>query len=116
TGRAPGWVELFPYTTSEGEDKNYMLCNKEADLLYMVNLGCIEIHPWSSTRKNPENPDWCLIDLDPGSKSTFDDVIQVAQNVKKVLDEIGINGYCKTSGSTGMHIYIPLLPKYTYDE
>src|SRR5690606_33356520 len=99
TGRAPDWVERFPYTTSEGEDKNYMLCNKEADLLYMVNLGCIEIHPWSSTRKNPENPDWCLIDLDPGNKSTFDEVIQVAQCVKKVLDEIGINGYCKTSGS-----------------
>ncbi len=116
TGKAPDWIELFPYTTNEGEDKNYMLCNKEADLLYMVNLGCIEIHPWSSTRKKPQHPDWCLIDLDPGSKSTFEDVIEVAQAVKKVLDEIGINGYCKTSGSTGMHIYIPLLPKYSYDE
>ena len=116
TGKAPGWVELFPYTTSDEKDKNYMVCNKEADLLYMINLGCIEIHPWSSTRKKPDNPDWCLIDLDPSDTNTFEDVIKVAQTTKKVLDAIGVEGYCKTSGSTGIHIYIPLKPKYTYDE
>lgn len=116
TGKAPSWVELFPYTTSDEKDKNYMVCNKEADLLYMVNLGCIEIHPWSSTRKTPDNPDWCLIDLDPSEKNTFDHVVHVAQTTKKVLDIIGVEGYCKTSGSTGMHIYIPLKPKYSYDD
>jgi bifunctional non-homologous end joining protein LigD len=116
TGKAPDWIEVFPYTTSEGEDKNYMVCNKEADLLYMANLGCIEIHPWSSTRANPDNPDWCLIDLDPSDKNTFEQVITVAQTVKQVLDEIKVEGYCKTSGSTGMHVYIPLKPEYSYDE
>jgi bifunctional non-homologous end joining protein LigD len=116
TGKAPGWIELFPYTTSDEKDKNYMICNKESDLLYMINLGCIEIHPWSSTRKKPDNPDWCLIDLDPSDTTTFDQVIQVAQTTKKVLDAIGVEGFCKTSGSTGMHIYIPLKPKYSYDE
>lgn len=116
TGKAPDWVELFPYTTSDEKAKNYMLCNKESDLLYMVNLGCIEIHPWSSRRETPDNPDWCLIDLDPSDKNTFEQVIQVAQTTKKVLDAIGVEGYCKTSGSTGIHIYIPLKPKYTYDE
>jgi bifunctional non-homologous end joining protein LigD len=116
TGKAPDWVETFPYTTSDEKDKNYMLCNKEADLLYMVNLGCIEIHPWSSRRETPDNPDWCLIDLDPSEGNTFEQVIKVAQTTKEVLDEIGVEGYCKTSGSTGMHIYIPLKPKFTYDE
>lgn len=116
TGKAPDWIDLMPYTTSDEKDKNYMVCNKEADLLYMVNLGCIEIHPWSSTRKKPDNPDWCLIDLDPSDTNTFDDVIKVAQTTRKVLDAIGVEGYCKTSGSTGMHIYIPLKPKYSYDE
>ena len=116
TGKAPKWIELFPYTTSDEKDKNYMVCNKESDLLYMINLGCIEIHPWSSTRKKPDNPDWCLIDLDPSDTNTFEQVIQVAQTTKKVLDAIGVEGYCKTSGSTGMHIYIPLKPKYSYDE
>jgi bifunctional non-homologous end joining protein LigD len=116
TGKAPDWIELFPYTTSDEKDKNYMICNKESDLLYMANLGCIEIHPWSSTRKKPDNPDWCLIDLDPSDSNTFEDVIKVAQETKKVLDAIGVEGFCKTSGSTGMHIYIPLKPKYSYDE
>lgn len=116
TGKAPGWIELFPYTTSDEKNKNYMVCNKESDLLYMINLGCIEIHPWSSTRKKPDNPDWCLIDLDPSDTNTFEQVIQVAQTTKKVLDAIGVEGYCKTSGSTGMHIYIPLKPRYSYDE
>jgi bifunctional non-homologous end joining protein LigD len=116
TGKAPDWIELFPYTTSDEKDKNYMVCNKESDLLYMINLGCIEIHPWSSTRKKPDNPDWCLIDLDPSDTNTFEQVIQVAQTTKKVLDAIGVEGYCKTSGSTGIHIYIPLKPKYSYDE
>jgi bifunctional non-homologous end joining protein LigD len=116
TGKAPEWIDLFPYTTSDEKDKNYMICNKDADLLYMANLGCIEIHPWSSKVKTPDNPDWCLIDLDPSEKNTFEQVIEVAQTTKKVLDEIGVEGYCKTSGSTGMHIYIPIQPKYTYDE
>lgn len=116
TGKAPDWIELFPYTTSDEKDKNYMICNKESDLLFMINLGCIEIHPWSSTRKRPDNPDWCLIDLDPSDTTTFEQVIQVAQTTKKVLDAIGVEGFCKTSGSTGIHIYIPLKPKYSYDE
>jgi bifunctional non-homologous end joining protein LigD len=116
TGKAPGWVELFPYTTSDGERKNYMLCNKEEDLLFMVNLGCIEIHPWSSKRDKPDNPDWCLIDLDPSDKNSFEEVIKVAQTTREILEEVGVKGYCKTSGSTGIHIYIPLLPKYSYDE
>jgi len=116
TGKAPDWIGLFPYTTSENESRNYMTCNKDADLLYMVNLGCIEMHPWNSTIHTPDNPDWCLIDLDPSEKNTFEQVIQVSQMTKKILDEIGVKGYCKTSGSTGMHIYIPLVPKFTYDE
>ncbi|MBO9570835.1 MAG: DNA ligase D [Chitinophagaceae bacterium] len=115
-GKAPDWIDTMPYTTSEDEDKLYMLCNKEADLLYMVNLGCIEIHPWSSTASKPDNPNWCLIDLDPSDKTSFDDVIKTAQTVKSILDAIGVEGYCKTSGSTGLHVYIPLLPKYSYDE
>lgn len=116
TGKVPDWIGLFPYTTSDEEKKNYMTCNNEADLLYMVNLGCIEMHPWNSTIQHPDNPDWCLIDLDPSDKNTFEQVIEVARTTKQLLDEIGVQAYCKTSGSTGMHIYIPLEPKYSYDE
>lgn len=114
TGKVPDWVEKFPYT-SEGMKKNFMLCNNEATLLLMANLGCIEFNPWSSTIKKPDHPDFCIIDLDP-DKNTFDEVIEVAQVTKHLLTAAKIDCFCKTSGSTGIHIYIPLGRKYTYEE
>lgn len=114
-GKAPEWAKTFPYTTSDGQDKEFLVGDNEATLLWMASLGCIEMNPWFSTVQHPDNPDYCVIDLDP-DKNTFDQVIQAAQEVKKVLDAIGIPGYPKTSGSTGIHIYIPLEAKYTYDQ
>lgn len=114
TGKVPDWVEKFPYK-SEGIKKNFMLCNNEATLLYMGNLGCIEFNPWSSTIKKPDHPDFCIIDLDP-DKNTFDQVIETAQVTREILTSANIDCYCKTSGSTGIHIYIPLGAKYTYEE
>lgn len=114
-GKAPEWADTFPYTTSDGEHKEYLLGNDETALLWMASLGCIEMNPWFSRSISPDNPDYCVIDLDP-DKNTFDQVIHVAQMVKQVLDQIEVPCYPKTSGSTGMHIYIPLAAKYTYDQ
>ncbi len=116
TATAPDWIKQFPYHTSEGEDKNFLVVEDEASILWMANMGAIEMNPWNSTIHKPDNPDWCIIDLDPTEKNTFEQVIQVAQMTKKVLDEIKVVGYPKTSGSTGIHIYIPLGAKYTYEE
>jgi bifunctional non-homologous end joining protein LigD len=116
TGKAPDWIKTFPYHTSDGEDKNFMVGTDEASLLYMANLGSIEMNPWNSRIQKPDYPDWCIIDLDPTEKNTFEQVIQTALVTKEVLDSIKAPGYCKTSGSTGIHIYIPLNAKYTYDE
>jgi len=116
TGKAPGWIKMEPYTTSQGEDKNFLVPQDEASILYMANLGAIEMNPWNSTIHKEDYPDWCLIDLDPSAKNTFDQVIETAQATKAVLDELGVTGYPKTSGSTGIHIYIPLGAKYTYDQ
>ncbi len=116
TGKAPDWVtKTFPYTTSEGEHKEYLVGSDESYLLWMASLGCIEMNPWFSRVKSPDNPDYCVIDLDP-DKNTFDQVVAAALEVKKVLDAIDVPSYPKTSGSTGMHIYIPLDAKYTYDQ
>ncbi|MES2267696.1 MAG: DNA ligase D [Bacteroidota bacterium] len=114
-GKSPDWVRTFPYTTSDGEDKDYLVGHDEATLLWMASLGCIEMNPWFSRIQSPDNPDYCIIDLDP-DKNTFDQVIEAAQEVKKVLDAIDVPSFCKTSGSTGMHIYIPLGAKYDYDQ
>ncbi len=116
SGKAPDWIKQFPYHTSDDKDKNFMVGTDESSLLYMANLGCIEMHPWNSTIENPDNPDWCAIDLDPGEKTTFEQVIETARVTKKILDSIEVPAYCKTSGSTGIHIYIPLQAKYTYDQ
>lgn len=114
-GKAPSWSKTFPYTTSDGEDKEFLVGGDEATLFYMTSLGCIEINPWFSRIQHPDNPDYCVIDLDP-DKNTFDQVIEAAQEVKKILDALEIPGFVKTSGSTGIHIYIPLNAKYSYDE
>lgn len=117
TGKVPSWVETFPYTANDEEQqKNFMVCNDEAALLYMANLGCIDMNPWNSRTHKPDNPDWCLLDLDPDTTNTFEQVIETALAIKQLLDSLNIDGYCKTSGSTGLHIYIPLGAKYSYDQ
>jgi bifunctional non-homologous end joining protein LigD len=113
--KAPEWAKTFPYRTSDGEDKEYLVGADEATLLWMAALGCIEMNPWFSRTQSPDNPDFCVIDLDP-DKNTFDQVVEAALEVKQLLDAIDVPSYCKTSGSTGMHIYIPLGAKYTYDQ
>ena len=113
--KAPDWAVTFPYTTSDGEHKEYLVGTDEASLLWMASLGCIEMNPWFSRVQSPDNPDYCVIDLDP-DKNTFDQVIEAAQEVRKVLDAIDVPSFCKTSGSTGIHIYIPLGAKYDYDQ
>jgi len=116
TGKAPDWAKTFAHTTDEGKHNQYLLGDDEATLLWMASLGCIEMNPWFSRAQSPDNPDYCVIDLDPDKSNTFDQVITVAQEVKKVLDEIGVESFCKTSGSTGIHIYLPLGAAYTYDQ
>ena len=114
-GKAPDWAKTFPYTTSDGENKEFLVGGDEATLLYMASLGCIEMNPWFSRIQNPDHPDYCVIDLDP-DKNSFDQVIIAALEVKKILDAIEVPGFVKTSGSTGIHIYIPLGAQYSYDQ
>jgi bifunctional non-homologous end joining protein LigD len=116
TASAPDWIKMEPYTTAEGEKKNFLVPEDEAAILYMANSGAIEMNPWNSTIYKENYPDWCLIDLDPSAKNTFEQVIETALVTREVMDNMGITSYPKTSGSTGIHIYIPLGAKYTYDQ
>jgi bifunctional non-homologous end joining protein LigD len=116
-GKAPEWLETFDYhSEGDGEDKEYLVAKDEASLLYMASIGCIEMNPWSSRVQREDYPDWCIIDLDPGNSSTFEQVIETARVTKDILESMGVVSYAKTSGSTGMHIYIPLAAKYTYEQ
>ncbi|WP_018612486.1 non-homologous end-joining DNA ligase [Segetibacter koreensis] len=113
---APLWVKHIPlYSESNNKDVDYILCNDKATLLYLANLGCIEINPWHSRVKSLDNPDYMIIDIDPSDNNTFDQVIEAANVVKGILDKAGALSICKTSGASGLHVYVPLGKKYDYD-
>ncbi len=113
--KPPDWVETRKiYSESIDKEINFMICNDEETLVYMANLGCIEINPWFSRITNLDNPDYLVIDLDP-EEISFEKVIEAALVVKDVFDELGIESFCKTSGATGLHIYVPLEAKYEYN-
>jgi bifunctional non-homologous end joining protein LigD len=115
-GKVDKWLKTFErFSNSSGDAKDFLICTNTASLLYMANLGCIEMNPWHSRVQSPHSPDWSVIDLDPGSIS-FEKVIETAQMVKQILDTLQIPSYPKTSGSTGIHIYIPLGAKYNYEQ
>lgn len=114
---APSWVKHIPlYSDSVKKDIDYILCNDKATLLYLANLGCIEINPWHSRVKSLDNPDYMIIDIDPSDNNTFNQVIEAANVVKSILDKAGAMSICKTSGASGLHVYVPLGKKYDYDQ
>jgi bifunctional non-homologous end joining protein LigD len=85
---------------------DYAVCNNLPALLWLINLGCIDLNPWNSTTKNPEHPDFIAIDLDP-SDEDFRKAVKTAQAAKDYFDEQGLTSFIKTSGKTGIHIFIP---------
>ncbi len=113
----PDWIETQK-VFSESTDKyiNYIICNDKETMAYLNNLGCIELNIWTSRVQKADNPDYLVLDLDPSEKNSFDDVIETTQVVKEVLNLAGIEGYPKTSGSSGIHVYIPMNAKYSYDQ
>jgi bifunctional non-homologous end joining protein LigD len=115
-GTVPDWAQTAAiYSESNQKDIHYLVCNTFEDLELMVQLGCIEINPWSSRLSNLHKPDWVVIDLDPEGIS-FKEVVKVALEVRKLCDELDIPSYPKTSGKTGIHIFIPTGAMYTYDQ
>ncbi len=100
---------------STGKNVHYIVCSNKATLLYLANLGCIELHPWSSRVRNLNCPTYMVIDLDPGH-NTFADVTEVARETRKVIAAAGGSSLVKTSGKTGIHVYVPLRPIYDFDE
>ena len=113
--RLPEWIKTEPlYSESNDKNINYIIGDDAATLLYMVNLGCIEINPWLSSYKKPENPDFVVIDLDPHDVP-FTHAVEVALKTKEIFDRMKLEVFIKTSGSKGLHIYCYLGAKYDYD-
>lgn len=116
TGHIPRWLKTERvYSESADKTIDYVLAQDERSLLYLVNLGCIELNPWFSSLPHLDKPDFLVIDLDPDD-NPFNDVIKIAHEVHKILDDIGAANFVKTSGATGIHIGVPTGAKYEYDD
>lgn len=112
----PDWVPNADiFSESNGTSLHWIVGGRLETLLYIVQLGSIEINPWNSRIGTLDKPDWIVIDLDPEGLG-FEKVIAVARTVKEVGDDWGVPTYPKTSGKTGMHIFIPMQAKYSYDQ
>ncbi len=117
---APEYAQAFVRTvTIWSEDSqrelDYFVCDNESSLLYIANMAALLLHVWSSRVATLETPDWCILDLDP-KEAPFTDVVTVAKAVRALCDDIGLPTGIKTSGSTGLHVLIPLGRQVTYEQ
>lgn len=110
---APAFIKTVRLTNQEGRELNYAVYTSVGSLLHFVNLGTIEQHPWHSTTRHLDKPDYLMLDLDP-KEAPWKNVLEVALVCKDVFDELGLPTFPKTSGSSGIHIYLPLKPKYDF--
>lgn len=112
----PEWVQTVELRP-EGDTKKMrsILCQDEASLVYMANLGCIELNPWNSRVGTLDQPDYVVLDLDPEDVA-FDRVIEAALTVRKVLQDIGVEAVCKTSGKRGLHVAVPFGAAYSHEQ
>ena len=118
----PDWIETYRALVSTRESPrrkkpvNFALVNDELALLWMVNMGCIDMNAWYSRVDKPDRPDFVLFDLDPSPDVGFKETVQVALLVKQALDAFGLVGFPKTSSADGMHVIVPIERRYTYED
>ena len=113
----PDWIARCTVQSEDARDGaiGYLMANDLPSLLYVANLGCIEMHPLHSRCGSVETPDYLFFDLDP-MEASFAQVLRVAMHVKAALDALGLASYPKTSGATGVQIYVPIERGYTYEQ
>ena len=113
----PEWVNTFTYYSSDSKrDINFILVEESATLVWLANQACIEVHPWLSRTASVDYPDFVIFDLDPSPGNSFEQVRTIALLTRRVLNELGLRSYIKTSGSQGLHVYLPVENEYSYEE
>jgi len=113
----PPWVKTFKrYSETAEREINYVLCNDLDTLLWLANLASLEIHMTLSKADSFENPDLVVFDLDPKPPADYDDVVEVALLIKEKLDDLSLTSYVKTSGKKGLHIIMPIVNRYTFQQ
>lgn len=110
----PPWVPTWPYRSREGRVVRFILVEEPATLAWLGQLAAIELHPWLSRVDRPDYPDLLVFDLDPGPAAGFQEAVKVALVLRRVLAALGLEGYPKTSGATGLHVMVPIAPEHPY--
>jgi bifunctional non-homologous end joining protein LigD len=113
---APDYARTVTIDVEEGHAVDYLVSDNLATLLYVANLGSIELHPWNSRARDLDNPSWVVFDLDPSEGVEFAAICELALRLKNILGRSGLECFAKTSGSRGMHVYAPLKPVHGYEE
>ncbi len=114
-GHQPPWMPLVPLDSSHrGEAIEYVTADRPESLMWLANMGCIEVHPWLSKAARVGIQDYAVFDLDPADGAPWEKVVATALLVREALDHLGLRSYPKTSGSKGAHIYVPLAPVHEY--
>jgi bifunctional non-homologous end joining protein LigD len=110
----PEWLETVHVNYPSGNEVDFPIINDAAGLAWIANLGCIELHTWHSRVPEVNKPDYLLIDLDPSEGNPWSHVREIAMAAKQVMDELGVASFPKTSGVTGLHILVPILPELEF--
>jgi bifunctional non-homologous end joining protein LigD len=112
----PEWIRTVRVASESSEKEiDYFVCDDEASLLYLANLGSIPLHVWASRVGSLDRPDWCILDLDPKG-APFGHVVEIARQLHRLCDDIGLPNFVKTSGSSGLHVLVPLGRAFTYEQ
>ena len=114
---APEWMQQWRYPGArKGKVEMLLVADSVASLVWLANYGAIEIHPWTSQTNDANQPTYALIDIDPGTATTFDDVRRLTHLYKDRLDSLGMRAYPKTTGKRGLQIWIPVRPGYLFED
>jgi bifunctional non-homologous end joining protein LigD len=117
-GHAPDWLTRWRNEDADpGETEWYLVPDSPPSLAWMANYGALEFHPWTSTGDDPHSPTWAMIDLDPGEKTTWDDLLLFARLHRTALEHMGVEARPKVTGQRGIQIWVPVTPgRYTFDD
>lgn len=114
---APDWITRWRNDDAdEGETEFYLVIDTPAALPWVANFGAIELHPWTSTTDHPHQPSWALFDIDPGERTRWDDVVDVARLHRTALDHLGVDAVPKVTGRRGIQIWVPIADGYEFDD
>ncbi|GAA4834222.1 non-homologous end-joining DNA ligase [Saccharopolyspora rosea] len=113
---APKWLRRWRYDRLDDGPRRYLVPDSVASLVWLANFGALELHPWTSRIDDVDHPTWALFDIDPGPETSFEDVLVLARLHRTALEHLGVAGRPKVSGQRGVQIWVPVEPRYTFEE